>query len=103
MLRSIGRQTAYLIGHTKSRPITNWSTFVCTTFSGERKFGPTDQQSCRHCATSHMVGQFESASTNEISHRKKKSHTINSNNETDEEASLLEQQLAQVSFSTCIK
>ncbi|XP_014097206.3 histidine--tRNA ligase, cytoplasmic isoform X1 [Bactrocera oleae] len=96
MLRSIGRQTAYLIGHTKSRPIINWPTFVCTTFSGEHKFGPADLQSCRHCATNYKVGQFESAPTNQISHRKKKSHTINSNNETDEEASLLEQQLAQI-------
>uniref|UniRef100_A0A034WFZ7 histidine--tRNA ligase n=1 Tax=Bactrocera dorsalis TaxID=27457 RepID=A0A034WFZ7_BACDO len=96
MLRSIGRQTAYLIGHTKSRPITNWSSFVCTTFSGERKFGPADQQTCRHCATNHKVGQFKSAPTNQISYRKKKSHAINSNNETDEEATLLEQQLTQI-------
>ncbi|XP_053950736.1 histidine--tRNA ligase, cytoplasmic isoform X1 [Anastrepha ludens] len=96
MLRSIGRQIVYFIGHARSRPKNNWPAFTCTTVSGERRFGFADQQQCRHCATSHKVGQLESASTKENSYRKKKSHTINSNNETDDEASLLAQQLAQI-------
>ncbi|XP_036319026.1 histidine--tRNA ligase, cytoplasmic isoform X1 [Rhagoletis pomonella] len=96
MLRSIGRQSAYFIGHTKGRPLTARSALVRNTLSDELKFGFAGQQQCRHCATSHKVGQFESATTKDISHRKKNSHTINSNNETDDEASLLAQQLAQI-------